>query len=119
RYIILITYYKHYKMTSFEYKQHVKEVVKIMDCDFVDPASLVISQIMYLPTIESEDSEFFFDYIDEEIFNPINILNNVDEEIEFERTEPSEWLNLLDGLRSEEHTSELQSRFDLVCRLLL
>src|SRR5699024_11801522 len=25
----------------------------------------------------------------------------------------------LDGLRSEEHTSELQSRFDLVCRLLL
>src|SRR5699024_12003033 len=26
---------------------------------------------------------------------------------------------LLDELRSEEHTSELQSRFDLVCRLLL
>src|SRR5699024_12460841 len=26
---------------------------------------------------------------------------------------------LLDGFRSEEHTSELQSRFDLVCRLLL
>src|SRR5438067_4111718 len=25
----------------------------------------------------------------------------------------------LRGLRSEEHTSELQSRFDLVCRLLL
>src|SRR5207249_11218527 len=24
-----------------------------------------------------------------------------------------------DGIRSEEHTSELQSRFDLVCRLLL
>src|SRR6266704_3994730 len=27
------------------------------------------------------------------------------------------WLNA--GWRSEEHTSELQSRFDLVCRLLL
>src|SRR5207249_11457009 len=27
--------------------------------------------------------------------------------------------SLLDGDRSEEHTSELQSRFDLVCRLLL
>src|SRR5699024_12767332 len=26
---------------------------------------------------------------------------------------------LVDCLRSEEHTSELQSRFDLVCRLLL
>src|SRR5699024_12173331 len=25
----------------------------------------------------------------------------------------------LDAIRSEEHTSELQSRFDLVCRLLL
>src|SRR5699024_11772526 len=35
------------------------------------------------------------------------------------------WLNILSTLgfiflmRSEEHTSELQSRFDLVCRLLL
>src|SRR5699024_11999453 len=28
-------------------------------------------------------------------------------------------LGLLDVPRSEEHTSELQSRFDLVCRLLL
>src|SRR5699024_12500838 len=27
--------------------------------------------------------------------------------------------NLAPSLRSEEHTSELQSRFDLVCRLLL
>src|SRR5699024_11389767 len=26
---------------------------------------------------------------------------------------------ILDGIRSEEHTSELQSRFDLVCRRLL
>src|SRR5699024_12337800 len=29
------------------------------------------------------------------------------------------WLFLLRSMRSEEHTSELQSRFDLVCRLLL
>src|SRR5699024_11625216 len=28
-------------------------------------------------------------------------------------------INELAGFRSEEHTSELQSRFDLVCRLLL
>src|SRR5699024_11218903 len=35
--------------------------------------------------------------------------------------ESEEWLNRKgsDLLRSEEHTSELQSRFDLVCRLLL
>src|SRR5699024_11864821 len=30
-----------------------------------------------------------------------------------------EFLILKDATRSEEHTSELQSRFDLVCRLLL
>src|SRR5207249_12246988 len=29
------------------------------------------------------------------------------------------WPLMADGARSEEHTSELQSRFDLVCRLLL
>src|SRR5699024_11893267 len=29
------------------------------------------------------------------------------------------FISLLDNWRSEEHTSELQSRFDLVCRLLL
>src|SRR5699024_12818208 len=28
-------------------------------------------------------------------------------------------VGISEGLRSEEHTSELQSRFDLVCRLLL
>src|SRR5437868_9964358 len=32
--------------------------------------------------------------------------------------EPSFW-RLVSASRSEEHTSELQSRFDLVCRLLL
>src|SRR5437868_8943326 len=31
----------------------------------------------------------------------------------------SELNNIGDPIRSEEHTSELQSRFDLVCRLLL
>src|SRR5699024_11638077 len=29
------------------------------------------------------------------------------------------YTNNFEGVRSEEHTSELQSRFDLVCRLLL
>src|SRR5699024_11922848 len=32
---------------------------------------------------------------------------------------PCKKIVLLDQARSEEHTSELQSRFDLVCRLLL
>src|SRR2546429_5328142 len=32
---------------------------------------------------------------------------------------PSSWLKALSRYRSEEHTSELQSRLHLVCRLLL
>src|SRR5699024_12190815 len=35
------------------------------------------------------------------------------------RIQPQELRRPLLGQRSEEHTSELQSRFDLVCRLLL
>src|SRR5207247_6138953 len=31
---------------------------------------------------------------------------------------PAKWYPTADGLRSEEHTSELQSRVDIVCRLL-
>src|SRR5699024_11966127 len=34
-------------------------------------------------------------------------------------TSPCKLKQPLNGYRSEEHTSELQSRFDLVCRLLL
>src|SRR3989338_8202927 len=40
----------------------------------------------------------------------------------FDRREPIDLLNLsnkLEEMRSEEHTSELQSQFHLVCRLLL
>src|SRR6266704_7206956 len=36
-----------------------------------------------------------------------------------DRTAPHRHPRLVGGARSEEHTSELQSRFDLVCRLLL
>src|SRR5699024_11371615 len=39
-------------------------------------------------------------------------------EIELQRAQRSPHYRSL-GVRSEEHTSELQSRFDLVCRLLL
>src|SRR5699024_11711528 len=38
---------------------------------------------------------------------------------QFDRRQLPEYLVVKTSLRSEEHTSELQSRFDLVCRLLL
>src|SRR5699024_10972908 len=49
------------------------------------------------------NKEFDFNGFDHTVEIAIKALNNV----------------LKEGLRSEEHTSELQSRFDLVCRLLL
>src|SRR5689334_23528717 len=47
--------------------------------------------------------------------SPVTIFRRVVERI---RTRPSEFVEHL-PLRSEEHTSELQSQFQLVCRLLL
>src|SRR5437868_10236589 len=41
------------------------------------------------------------------------------ERFRFEQSAEERNLHLCRRLRSEEHTSELQSRFDLVCRLLL
>src|SRR5437868_8104967 len=38
---------------------------------------------------------------------------------EREEASKAKFRGLLESARSEEHTSELQSRFDLVCRLLL
>src|SRR2546429_6964776 len=40
-------------------------------------------------------------------------------ELHGERALSEERLDLIEGVRSEEHTSELQSRLHLVCRLLL
>src|SRR5699024_11611227 len=57
--------------------------------------------------------------------NPLNYLTRK-VEVEFgrylspiEREENAQWLSVDHYARSEEHTSELQSHFDIVCRLLL
>src|SRR5699024_11809590 len=67
----------------------------------------------FVDSIKIYDKNKFIDATDSETKEGINIYKN----------------NLIDkhyigitnykGFRSEEHTSELQSRFDLVCRLLL
>src|SRR5699024_11397025 len=49
------------------------------------------------------------------VMEMISILENVSVFIPV----PDKIKNILNDDRSEEHTSELQSRFDLVCRLLL
>src|SRR5699024_12397546 len=45
--------------------------------------------------------------------------HEVDEKYYLDEEKTAKLVAQLEGIRSEEHTSELQSRFDLVCRLLL
>src|SRR5699024_12854759 len=45
--------------------------------------------------------------------------HEVDEKYYLDEDKTAKLVAQLEGIRSEEHTSELQSRFDLVCRLLL
>src|SRR5947209_12944816 len=48
----------------------------------------------------------------------VRLLHRTDDRLDVERADGA-WVNDLDRDRSEEHTSELQSRQYLVCRLLL
>src|SRR5699024_12087543 len=57
-----------------------------------------------------------------EVFNKINFLEKkgiLPEQIVEFKGLTGDSADNYPGIRSEEHTSELQSRFDLVCRLLL
>src|SRR5699024_11628564 len=54
----------------------------------------------------------------QEVISPAKILAIVSG-LRFSESIPSRLKATATGERSEEHTSELQSRFDLVCRLLL
>src|SRR5699024_11400610 len=51
--------------------------------------------------------------------NTFSTIYYIDKKQESKWTEATKGLPSPDGTRSEEHTSELQSRFDLVCSLLL
>src|SRR5687768_18506130 len=60
-------------------------------------------------------------FVDEELFtwNDWNLVTSLPGENEENETERNEFEIKSDFVRSEEHTSELQSRLHLVCRLLL
>src|SRR5699024_12317073 len=70
------------------------------------------SDLVIRPTL-SVLMVFFFIWTWNEFYIPVVLLND-----QSAQTIPIA-LATLRGQRSEEHTSELQSRFDLVCRLLL
>src|SRR5699024_11627603 len=67
-------------------------------------------------------TEFKFDTIQERLREAAFLFPDLKITLTDERTDTTEVYQYEDALvsfRSEEHTSELQSRFDLVCRLLL
>src|SRR5699024_11668016 len=68
---------------------------------------VIIDDLMYMAMDQHEANLFF---------HLINHLYERSSIILTSNKGPEDWGDLL---RSEEHTSELQSRFDLVCRLLL
>src|SRR5437667_7176403 len=59
------------------------------------------------------------DHLSEDVHNEAENEQNRRELDERRRFETSRCALVVPGLRSEEHTSELQSHHDLVCRLLL
>src|SRR5699024_11372835 len=67
----------------------------------------------YFPIYSEDDFE---DLIGAHFIKPIKYLQSDGEEVDALQKQT---FRLDDNNRSEEHTSELQSRFDLVCRLLL
>lgn len=68
RYRLIIPLDKTYKLTPDEYRASVQYVAnKILEMDYYDPASEVISQVMFLPTVSKENKDnYIFKYVDEE-----------------------------------------------------
>src|SRR5699024_11465157 len=86
-------------------------LVALNKCDMVDD-----EEILELVEMEVRELLASQDFDEEAPIVPISALKALEGE--------EKWVNAVVDLmkacdRSEEHTSELQSRFDLVCRLLL
>src|SRR5699024_11550574 len=104
-----------YKLSSFDFIKHreytIKQLILIKNKVFKDTQKNLIRSLI----------DFFEQYNRSaqggEIHIKINYFDKIWEEM------VGKYLNdhfeKVDENRSEEHTSELQSRFDLVCRLLL
>src|SRR5699024_11876976 len=76
--------------------------------------SFAIEEISNIYDIKGIEYEGIFYFTNSQIANFFNVdLRTIERTIENHKEE------LHTNERSEEHTSELQSRFDLVCRLLL
>src|SRR5699024_12058256 len=68
---------------------------------------------------EDDLIEMYVEWAKSDILSSVTTSNDVDMEYVEDSFQFKKAVVLLTSFRSEEHTSELQSRFDLVCRLLL
>src|SRR5699024_11449072 len=105
------------KMTKEEVMQLSNEIIRYMHTETIhEPSSLqqLLVVLKKVNQLSTKDKEALFNQLEEleeeKISETFKLLVKTFEK----RTEMT-----TQNMRSEEHTSELQSRFDLVCRLLL
>lgn len=86
------------EITANQYKAMIRYISdNILDTPFIDPASYVISQVMHFPTTITPEY-YFFDYVDEEIFNPDGLLQQLPDDGAAKPVTTDEWLDILDGM---------------------
>lgn len=95
---VIIPLKKELHITPNKYKRLIECVTAVMlDAPFVDPASYVISQVMHFPTC-ADASNYFFDYVDEELLDAEPILDDLPDEDDVKVTPTEEWLDVLKGI---------------------
>ena len=86
------------EISANKYKRLIEYVSEeLLKAPFFDPASAVLSQVMHLPTCTDENN-YFFDYVDEKLFDVNHILNNLPDDEDIKVTPTEEWLKLLKGI---------------------
>src|SRR5699024_12189703 len=93
--------------TSLEEIVEANHQLNDLELTMDDQFSTVLAEDKELTTLQDESASVM-----ENISERETTIENINDSIESINTQA-------ETLRSEEHTSELQSRFDLVCRLLL
>src|SRR5207249_10322329 len=104
-----VTHYVHMNLTSSLHSYSVLHFI------LLKPRLLISTLFPYTTLFRSDDLRFGAELL--QISHHVASLSEP-----YKRSHPDGiefGMGPLVGLRSEEHTSELQSRFDLVCRLLL
>lgn len=102
RYRLIIPLDKAYELTPNEYRAVIQKLANdVFEAPFIDPASEVLSQVMFLPTIGSADSEYVFKYIDEEPLSLDELLKQVEviaDAMNEHKYDNEHWRKILSGI---------------------